>query len=710
MKHRTYIFLVGAMLVACCRLPAAPFTYESPAELSSTLDANGDGKTDLIVVDKLSGVRQLAMQQADGTFLWLDPTSVGLDKVTSLTVGNFTADSSAQGFAVAAPHWNRVQVWPSGSVAPASAAPPGVSPNLVVALDVFGNPFGTDGIDDLVIGAESDDPPGGGALGGSYWNGTNAASNYMQVLDAPLFHGNRARFSDAEPWMLAAMQPVAGGSQFITRPYSPLDSGPGVTSLPSDATWVSGVFANTGLTEFLFYSPGNSTLRVSPVVQVGSGHFAFVFGSGGTFDFGTPIAEIIVIPKPVGAQLLVIFGDGSTAGIYDFDGTNAPVPRESLTAPTGMQFSLAGALGGGHFLLLNGSMGGHGSSTGWQRWNFDGTRHTLVATGSLPVSPRASRRANVLVYAADPNSTPDAPLLKVLQAGDWSESATIQSGVLQVTSQRSLGGTLGLGSPTVVNLGGGFDSDFPNVNQTDSDTSVAMLSPAVGPPVGEVTFSPNPGTYHPAAGTTLTVLLSVTPDLPILYRTQSNQPWTTYDPTAPPQISTTTTFQAYAGSAFVGVDDITPMRTATYVIAAPPPLVPPAIVDANHNGIPDAWEKAFGITDTNGDADGDGFSNLDEYLAGTDPLDPNSKPGGSDLSGVRLVIRAPDASAPPGTLFDLAWPADLTGTTLETTLDLAAPTSWTPITDSIITSATERVYHHPASNEPQRFFRLRRQQ
>ena len=155
-------------------------------------------------------------------------------------------------------------------------------------------------------------------------------------------------------------------------------------------------------------------------------------------------------------------------------------------------------------------------------------------------------------------------------------SATIHSGVLQVTSQRSLGGTLGLGSPAVVDLGAGFDNDFPTLNQTASDTSLATLTPAVGPPVGEVTFSPPPGTYHPAGGTMLTVRLSVIPDLQILYRTDSNQPWTDYDPAAPPQIAATTTFQAYAGSAFGGVDDITPLRSATYVIAAPPLVAPPA--------------------------------------------------------------------------------------------------------------------------------------
>jgi hypothetical protein len=53
--------------------------------------------------------------------------------------------------------------------------------------------------------------------------------------------------------------------------------------------------------------------------------------------------------------------------------------------------------------------------------------------------------------------------------------------------------------------------------------------------------------------------------------------------------------------------------------------------DSDGDGMPDEWENKYGLnpldpSDAHGDLDGDLFSNLEEFLAGTDPADPKSHP------------------------------------------------------------------------------------
>ena len=60
-------------------------------------------------------------------------------------------------------------------------------------------------------------------------------------------------------------------------------------------------------------------------------------------------------------------------------------------------------------------------------------------------------------------------------------------------------------------------------------------------------------------------------------------------------------------------------------IAAPP--------DSDHDGMPDAWEALHGLnpanpSDRNGDLNGDGYTNLEEYLNARDPRAPAPAPGG----------------------------------------------------------------------------------
>jgi hypothetical protein len=65
--------------------------------------------------------------------------------------------------------------------------------------------------------------------------------------------------------------------------------------------------------------------------------------------------------------------------------------------------------------------------------------------------------------------------------------------------------------------------------------------------------------------------------------------------------------------------------------------------DTDGDGMPDYWEKANNLStlvkDADADSDNDLFTNLEEFMAGTDPKDPQSKPlvPKGDIDGDKAV-------------------------------------------------------------------------
>lgn len=89
------------------------------------------------------------------------------------------------------------------------------------------------------------------------------------------------------------------------------------------------------------------------------------------------------------------------------------------------------------------------------------------------------------------------------------------------------------------------------------------------------------------------------------------------------------TFQANDGMADSSV------ATVVLNIVAPP--------DTNANGLPDAWETAYGTANPDADPDLDGQSNLAEYLAGTNPTNAAS------------IFKILSAAQQPDGYFGLTW-------------------------------------------------------
>ena len=73
------------------------------------------------------------------------------------------------------------------------------------------------------------------------------------------------------------------------------------------------------------------------------------------------------------------------------------------------------------------------------------------------------------------------------------------------------------------------------------------------------------------------------------------------------------------------------------------------VLDADGDGLPDEWEKKYGLnvndaSDANADLDGDEFTNLEEYVAKTDPKDPKDHP--DYLDSLKIVLPLKETSMP----------------------------------------------------------------
>jgi len=623
-RHLWQFFLFTLALLPLTALSAAPFVYESEREFYTTGDFDGDGREDFVIVDKASGDYRLGYQLTAGNHTWVKPRASGVENVTGFSVGHLLA-TNRDALAFTAPDANRVNILDASSATvaglPVSAFPSSIGPNLVVAMDV-GGAGNTPLLDDLLVATSFNGAPLPSQLGLMRNDGAPFTSLPGALSSAQLFtRGNRVVLQSGRAPMAGLIISNATDT-FVAYDLTggALVQAAAVSGLPGGSASVFANFDGSTNSQFLFYAPGQSNLLLRPVQEVAG---TLQFGAGASFHLGLAISQVLTLPGAANTKLLILFGQGERARVYNFNGSAAPALVQEFTAQSGELFTGAGVSGGNNFVLYSGRNGSR-TSTFFQAYNFNGSSYTPGASGSLPSLHPLTAPANVFLFAQEPFVAPSLNLLRSLNAGDWSAQMLTPlptPGEVSVASESFLGGSQGLRNRTTTLIGAAPAlAMFGLVNQYREQISLFNYGPANGDEIADVTISPAPGLYKKGVQIKFT---AGNPAHQIFYRLNPSAPWTPYANPLPTPffLFKNTTVSYYAKP--VGGDAKSRIKNAAYSFT-----LSPGQLDSDGDGVPDFVESANGLDPLRSgtDSDGDGYPDLDELLAGTNPTAKGSPP------------------------------------------------------------------------------------
>jgi len=360
-----------------------PFVYDTEKELTATGgDFDGNGLADLLLVDKGSGKYRIAYQFTQGEFTWVNHRVSGVKDVSGVGLGKlFSTDKD--GIAMTAADANQIVVVSAESTTSASTPipipPPVLGPNVILPVSIGGE--GKSQLYDLYLGSIYNDPD---PYKVTFFRNKNGKFEKFYETKVPGAPGkpNRIQLKKSGKEFVSVLSSDDKGD---TLRVENLDSGKIVvigqlTGLTAGSDYTAGYFSGGENCEFIFYNPGSNFIKY---VQLGDVQNDRVkFANPVTYQLDSPIFKVYTVQADNTAKLLVISGKGEKAGIYDFNGKQAPSLISSITPPEKMFYMGAIPFTGGFHILLSSGVGKF--SMEFKDYRISGNKVTDFKSGQLP--------------------------------------------------------------------------------------------------------------------------------------------------------------------------------------------------------------------------------------------------------------------------------------------------------------------------------------
>ena len=212
----------------------------------------------------------------------------------------------------------------------------------------------------------------------------NDGKEFPKIADLPLAgiasKGNHLALKPGQPEVMSV---VVAGEKSDTLKVESFTAGTEsalltVDNLPSGADYAVGKFDLSALADLILYKPGNNAVTVRPLQESGG---KYSLGNANDYDLGKPVRRVVVLHESKAEKLFVIFGEGETAAIYNFNGKQAPTLSQSIKATNDLLTCAVSVPNG--LVMFSKSTSGKFSNR-YFAYNLSGDTYKFSVFGGLP--------------------------------------------------------------------------------------------------------------------------------------------------------------------------------------------------------------------------------------------------------------------------------------------------------------------------------------